>query len=206
MTMPSLIAKHQEKATVVALEKFYNRLEQSLRMNYALDDEDFTPENLLKRFQTVKICKNSKRGCADAQYYFTDGQPNSYWGKNDNEGRTYAILKDGMIIRLSLTSPDCTQTNAGGLQNVCGEISVDVNGKKAPNTAGRDLFYFYLTKRNVVPVGMKEHPSYSFDKCCFNSDYNRGFGCAAWVVYNGNMDYLHCKDKLGWDKASSCKD
>lgn len=28
---------------------------------------------------------------------------------------------------------------------------------------------------------------------------------AAWVIYNENTDYLRCPDKLGWDKATSCK-
>lgn len=39
-----------------------------------------------------------------------------------------------------------------------------------------------------------------------DGDYTQMSACTAWVVYNENLDYLHCPDKLDWDKASSCKD
>lgn len=31
-------------------------------------------------------------------------------------------------------------------------------------------------------------------------------GRTAWVVYNGNMDYLRCQDKLSWSGAHTCKE
>lgn len=31
-------------------------------------------------------------------------------------------------------------------------------------------------------------------------------GRTAWVVYNGNMDYLRCPDKLSWRGAHTCKE
>lgn len=31
-------------------------------------------------------------------------------------------------------------------------------------------------------------------------------GRTAWVVYNGNMDYLRCPDKLSWNGAHTCKE
>lgn len=32
------------------------------------------------------------------------------------------------------------------------------------------------------------------------------YGATAWVVYNGNMDYLRCPDKLSWNGAHTCKE
>lgn len=32
------------------------------------------------------------------------------------------------------------------------------------------------------------------------------YGVTALVVYNGNMDYLRCPDKLSWRGAHTCKE
>ena len=38
-------------------------------------------------------------------------------------------------------------------------------------------------------------------------DFNDfGVMCAAyWIIKNGNMDYLKCKDELDWETKTSCK-
>lgn len=42
----------------------------------------------------------------------------------------------------------------------------------------------------------------SFDNECLQK--TSGFGCTAWVIYNSNMDYMHCSD-ISWDGKTSCK-
>ena len=50
----------------------------------------------------------------------------------------------------------------------------------------------------------------SFEKYCDikNSEgigaMEQGRACTAWVIYNGNMDYLHCND-LSWHGKTKCK-
>lgn len=43
----------------------------------------------------------------------------------------------------------------------------------------------------------KDHPYTGFTS-------EKMFNCAAWVLYNENMDYLHCDD-LSWGKKTRCK-
>ena len=37
----------------------------------------------------------------------------------------------------------------------------------------------------------------NFKNQCLGQRWNSVGGCTAWVVFNGNMDYLH-SDKLDW--------
>ena len=56
-------------------------------------------------------------------------------------------------------------------------------------------------------MGGKEDTTNPFEtRCNLNegSSYN-GYGCAAWVIYNKNMDYLHCND-LSWEGKHKCSD
>ena len=86
----------------------------------------------------------------------------------------------------------------------------DVNGPKEPNQWGADTFYFRLHPYygKVVPFGVQSgtYSIYPFDENCQKNAAGElaGIGCAAWVIYKGNMDYLHC-DGLTWNK-NSCKD
>lgn len=60
-----------------------------------------------------------------------------------------------------------------------------------------------------MPDGMPDevrNESMTFETYCNLSkpDKLNGYGCAAWVIYNENMDYLHCND-LSWDGKKKCK-
>ena len=53
----------------------------------------------------------------------------------------------------------------------------------------------------IVPAGAPRYYGDEFfmEKCVKKA----GFACAAWVIYNENMDYLHCSD-LGWSGRKRC--
>ena len=95
------------------------------------------------------------------------------------------------------------------LKQGCASIYVDVNGSKEPNKMGKDIFLFYLTKYTVIPAGTRYDTVRPFDTYCANitnsQDRYSGYGCSAWVIENGNMDYLHCTD-LSWDGKHKCSD
>ena len=73
---------------------------------------------------------------------------------------------------------------AGGgkipVENVCGVLFVDVNGKKNPNTIGKDTFSFFLQPNRIIPI-----PE---DDCHLNA---YGWGCSASIIQNGKLNYLH---------------
>ena len=83
---------------------------------------------------------------------------------------------------------------------------MDINGTAPPNTIGRDIFYFWVFENSIKPMGLADDPLRPFEDAC---DENRsfdgnGYGCAAWVIYNENMDYLKC-DGLSWNGKHKCK-
>ena len=59
-------------------------------------------------------------------------------------------------------------------------------------------------------MGAEKDTQRSFEKYCDikNSEglgsMEQGRACTAWVIYNGNMDYLHCND-LSWHGKTKCK-
>ena len=83
---------------------------------------------------------------------------------------------------------------------------VSCRSKKKPNVLGKDVFSFYLSDYGVVPRGVKimESGNGSYGKFSEHCGRNKsGFTCAGWVLYNENLDYLHCDD-LSWDGKLKC--
>ena len=81
--------------------------------------------------------------------------------------------------------------NTNRPDGVASDIFYDVNGRKGPNRRGYDLFEFNIVGREIVPAG--ELATYdSFETTCSNRNNGSGWGCAAWIIRNNNMDYLKC--------------
>lgn len=87
-----------------------------------------------------------------------------------------------------------------------GAISIDINGFKKPNIFGRDMFTFSFTEQGIVPNGAQIKIKNPFPYSCNRTKCTYAWceGCAAWVIYNENMDYLHCDD-LDWNGKTKCK-
>lgn len=225
LTLPSLIQKQNEKATVTALKKFYSSVSQAYMMAknehgtvdiwYSNEAKGSAEANKImfdkisKYLKISKACDTSKGCFADVVYKKIDGNNASNWN-------TYTtiykfITADGMSVFFNSYGNTSQNFGSGMLSNSYGAISVDINGFKKPNIMGRDMFSFVLTKEGLVPVGvevMKDGDSadkINFPNACNINDC-KGYceGCAAWVIYNENMDYLHCND-LSWNGKTKCK-
>lgn len=95
-------------------------------------------------------------------------------------GNAGAVLPDGTNVLFAYQDNTCTSQNTPGvgyegLTNVCGWISVDVNGVKGPNIVGRDIFGMFLLENKVVPYGTK-----NFSGTCNTS--GRGLGCSSQYI------------------------
>ncbi len=196
LTMPSLIQNHREKVTVTRLKKVYSILSQAymsasseniditewgLGERYSQEGAEAIAENLKPYLKISKDCAFEK-GCfpPDVCYRYLN---ETCWYIIDVSNRAYKlILSDGTLIAIESTGTS-------------GKVFVDINGFGGPNQDGKDIFSFRLEKNRVIPYGAQD------DTILFGN--NEGY--TAWVIYNENMDYLRCPDKLGWDKASSCK-
>lgn len=219
MTVPSLVQDFREKTTVVTLKKTYSTLSQAYTLAVA---ENGTPDNwdlityydsqgalnmLAKFIPYLKITKNcgTGQGCFPAlPYPALHTTTTQVRNLNDDTGISKVQLSDGVSIAFIVYNPICADPrgNSQALQNNCGLIYIDTNGLKNPNIIGKDLFVVYITKYGLIPFGstLESGSSYPFSTECLD---HHGWGCAAWVLYNENMDYLHCND-LAWDGKTKC--
>lgn len=208
MTMPSLIQNYQEKATVTKLKKCYSLVSQAYVS--ILNDEGGSDtlqagddlemmEKFGKYLKYQKTCGRNKGCFPNVTYKSVTGNGYNKW-EDDTTYRSRAILTDGTLIMFNLNA---LKNNS---DNFYAQIYVDINGFKGPNQLGRDFFYFYISPEKIVPAGAKaleeKNEDQKFTKNCIQQN---GYACAAWVIYNENMDYLHCKD-LSWDGKHSCKE
>ena len=138
----------------------------------------------------------TKKHCVDNATY---SRPSAYSSIRLIDGTT-------LIFRLWYGNCDLNLGNSKQLQNVCGEILVDVNGSKNPNQLGNDIFDFYLTNFGIIPGGLQADTELPFNRYCDKNiewgaiigSFGNGTGCTAWVLFNENMDYLKCSG-LDWD-------
>lgn len=216
LTLPTLIQKQNEKVTITKLKKTYSILQNAYMQ---ATNEYGTPDNwnligtdsgegavnmsniMANYLKFSKFC-GTETGCMpDTVYKNLNGQ--NFRNMDNTDFISKAILNDGTLIYFQVNSPTCDQyneVNPKPLNQNCGGIFVDINGFKGPNTKGIDGFYFMINKLGIFPFGGMNDILGSFNTKC----YNNGFSCAAWVLYNENMDYLHCDD-LDWNSKSSCK-
>ncbi len=115
----------------------------------------------------------------------------------------HMVLADGtlVIFHVSQGFKTCGTTSSSN----CAEIFVDLNGYfNGPNQFGKDYFVFALKKDRIVPnLPPTEQPDFS-RACNRIKNPGYGLGCAAWILINENMDYLHCDD-LQWNTKTTCK-
>lgn len=92
---------------------------------------------------------------------------------------------------------------------LCGVIYLDINGQAIPNMLGVDVFGFYISGNNVLPMGFYGDQS-SFEYYCLRetpkaNKYN-GLACTAWALKNKNMEYRKCQagNRLSWTGSTRC--
>lgn len=235
LTLPSVIANYNEKATVTKLKKVYSLLDQGFTQMITdegtVDTWGEDMENKSKRlnelfpkyFQIAKKCDfgESHQDCKEIKY---KNRFNSTIVVFSFQRGIY-YLKDGTIIytymnsnnstscfqdkNLSKEMPDLPGYNYGTYGGACGQINVDINGEKGPNIFDKDVFRFVLVTDGIVPAGSIKETIWTdtFNNQCLGKRiYTTGSAsCTAWVLFNENMDYLHCDD-LSWDGKRSCKE
>lgn len=145
-------------------------------------------EMMVPYLNVQKNCKQeSGLDCFSTQnggmYKLFNGTSFTNW---NNATTDYKIrLSDGTSLAIYGYGTVKEAGDTEALQNILGYIYVDVNGDKGPNTAGKDLFSFWISKYGIFPIGLKDSGEALLNDC-----RNRGIYCTAWVITKGNMDYL----------------
>ncbi len=219
MTLPSVLGKYKEKQTVTQLKRFYNIMSNAFLLaieehgdfdywgvvttanNQASNDFKNRFISYLKPYlHIIYKCDFGDSECEKDSYSIVslDGTSHVVGGSNFTP---HIVLNDGStIVHLWFAGSD--------RGTPYGEVYVDLNGSKAPNKLGVDIFVFKIQGRKFVPYGLAEETTstFKFENLCQINKTNRmnGYGCAGWVLYIENMDYLHCSG-LSWTGKKSCK-
>lgn len=219
LTIPTLLQQQQNQRTVSALKKAYSEIAQAYSLAI---QENGTPDNWglsvgidQKLLNTIvpylKITKNCIGVANCAPNIDVRDLSNKQEGNYLNFYNYYpsVMLSDGtVLIGEWVQSTNCSgvKGTSSTLQHVCADMAIDINGFQKPNQSGIDLFWFWLTKDGIVPMGSQSENTVTFDSYCKDKSSTldeNGIGCSAWVLYNENMDYLNCAT-LGWDTNKKC--
>jgi len=196
MTIPTLISDYQEKVTVTKLKKMYSTLTNAYGL-YKIENNgtvkfSITADGATQAFEVFKPYLRISQDCGIVQV-------------GDCAYSTERVLKDNSPVDLSnpvhighsviLSDGSSIKFRSGA--DAIAVIYYDVNGAAGPNKWGHDYFEFVVNDSMVYPHGLPSADIITFDDYCAKS-YSTGWGCAAWVIHKGNMDYLKCPDELTW--------
>ena len=197
MTMPTLIKNYQKTVTATRLKATYSTISQAVRMS-EVDNGPVTTWELpsdgafysaRKSFvdiyfkpylKNVKECTNMS-DCIGEKIYDLSGSEiiESY--------KPTFILNNGVVLNFTFQG----ETNI--------QIDVNINGKKGPNTYGRDIFIIVVNKGTNNNIIAKKQSAGSVHFFCQgnnidflknNSAYScnknaKGLCCGAWIMENG---------------------
>ena len=201
LTLPNLNSSTNNKEKVVKLKKIYSNLEDAYGRAVAVygpidtwqkdDNNSDRFASRLKDFMKVaKYCDHEHtKECLDMV---------------DLDYKLPAIiLPDGTSMLFSVDF-DCNDTTSlKTLGPVCGAFEIDLDGNnKGKNYFGIDRFSFLVTKDNgIIPRHSRDSLddiTKPYPNCCFGKKSSnprwRYYSCTAWVIENGNMDYLYADE------------
>ncbi len=208
MTIPALIQNTRDQQTVVAVKKAYSVLssaftsavqENGTADNWALGTQGSTDgaaeimNNLSPYLATAKNC-GTQNGCFGNVVYKTLNGHTSSINFYSNVAWAKAQLKDGSTF---------ATWSYGASYDWSGFLVVDINGNKAPNQYGIDAFWFVLSPTKIVPYDYKNQSMANCNKYASTNDGNNGRYCTSWILFNNNMDYMHC-ELTNWATQHSC--
>ena len=185
ITVPALMQNTQKQEYVSALKKTYSTLSQATQQIIAEEGSPksscetcndgwaYSSDNaydLYKKYLSrAKDCGSGK-GCFGKNYKYMNGAAYP-WHWEDNDGLRKMILSDGTSLFVQSMENNCNN-------DICAIFYVDVNGYKAPNIIGRDVFKFEVKENGLYPDG-----------CSTGVCRADGWGCACKVLREGAMNY-----------------
>ena len=211
LTLPNLNHATGDKEKVTKVKKVYSSLADAFgraEATYGPVDTWFKGigsydgagnERIAKRVtEFMKVSKDCgfEAGCfSTAPYLLVNGDEQAEdlldMMQNDTTPQYMVMLSDGMSLAFYQS-------------NSMVKIRADIDGPdKGKNQDGNDLFYFSLSyddndygqKADLLCPSL--YPNLWTDN---NIQY-----ATAWVIENGNLDYLKCADELNWETKTSCE-
>ena len=216
LTLPNLNHATGDKEKVTKVKKIYSALTDAIdRAQVVYGDFDTwfndgcdsatCSERFAKRVtEFMKISKDCgfDEGCFSnapllLHYGTEQGDADGYFDDMYRHNAYMVTTSDGMSLAFRSFTP-------GNFAYF--KINIDIDGpNKGKNQEGNDIFDFsiYIDKENYW--GADVNLLYPSSCPHSRSGNNVGNNETAWVIENGNLDYLRCPDELNWETQTSCK-
>lgn len=205
ITIPSMVKTNFRRTSIIRVKKMYSTMQTALTSMIAMNGygsinlsnypststgaekvyEDFIKPYIRVSFVagTSQQEKEKIMNCENPMKLLTGGYHTSDYCKST---KYFGVrLNDGSTITMR------------GYNNDDLYFVYDTNGKKGPNTLGKDIFRFYLTSERtddfIYPISEDKLHS------CAAAN-NGGWECTQWIITKGNMDYLDCPGNYNWTK------
>ena len=102
---------------------------------------------LTRNMRIKRVCNNAvKEGCWPEKSLLIDESP-EIWDANT---QGYELYNGVLVSHIQSTYSSCDK------KGICVALSFDINGKKKPNTYGKDEFRIYYYQDKVVPYNPTE--------------------------------------------------
>lgn len=200
LTIPTLVMNHQTKVRITQLQKVYNDISNaavaaladervdSLDYTYVFESTSGAIKFLEKYLKVAKTCNSANLDdCLAGTYSSLDGSASAAVADILPRGSQCVGLTSGASVCAAYVYADDGYDTHGSISFV-----IDVNGKGAPNTNGRDLFQFDMYSDGKIGNSyMYNDSAASGEQCQENkSDADYGGSCFSKVVADGwKMDY-----------------
>ena len=191
LTLPTVIANYQKQVTVTKLQKAYTILNQAFRQSevdngsseFWQETNEIGVDEYFDRYW--KKYFNEPVYCQTAQECGYSG-PSPYKKFNGSTSGVISIGKPRVFFKTSdgvfYLFVDST-TNANGEIYAVNFVFIDINGAKAPNTYGIDVFRFdRVAGKGILPYGNGATLAATIANC--NPQSNGEF-CAARIMKEG---------------------
>jgi len=195
IVIPGIINDTREAEFNAGVKKAYADLSAAIKMiqannggevNVGTADTQVAAETLRNDFCNVMSCvqtSNSSNSFYSINYKGYKGGSISWNARALALNAPIAALNNGYLIRF-IAYGSCA--NNYGV-NACGYLHIDINGTKGPNMLGKDLYMFWIARKNgngtylIIPTGTQNDTYADFpDGCQANSiDFQTSDGCAA---------------------------
>ncbi|MDD3014677.1 MAG: prepilin-type N-terminal cleavage/methylation domain-containing protein [Candidatus Gastranaerophilales bacterium] len=195
IVIPAIIQDSQDSELRTSWRKAYSDIDQAIRrivfdqagnLIGMCSDDNCLKNELSKYLSYSKQCDatsntTSINGCwhiyngdstYKAKYLSNSAVTTSTWYTSP----AGLILNNGNLLYIAWYSSTCTR--AYGTVNDCALLFVDINGFKAPNTFGKDIYGIHVLNNGIKPFGTSGD---SFQNRCTTS--TNGFSCAAEYLY-----------------------
>lgn len=205
MTLPTLIKNNQRKETEARLQKAYSTISQAFLSAQAKHGEaKYWPEwddaeTILTKYiaPEIKGAKVFPTNTSIANLMCYEGKFHSGVGVNDEA--TQYIWMDKVYLStpflknntasIKLMDGTCIGLNKAS-EKYSKQMFIDTNGSyRAPNMAGKDLFFFVVEDNNIKPRGYDWTVSDLFNpetgNSCHGKALHGGLVCAAKIMGDG---------------------